>query len=89
MSARSEGRRRRVNRAAETGRSRPDLRLVRPGDDAANAPARAMQADLASGRAFAGFEARWSARASLAFILATCGGFWLVVAALATALLRR
>jgi len=53
-------------------------RLGDSGDVAASSPARALQQYLAHSLE-SGEPQRWSRRATLAFIMATCGGFWLLV----------
>jgi hypothetical protein len=50
-------------------------------------PARALQSEL-SERFEGDSRGRWSKRATLLFILVTCGGFWIVAAAATAALIH-
>jgi len=55
--------------------ARPSARLALPEDAAAESPALRLQATLADSLADPAVG-RWSARRTTAFILVTCGGFW-------------
>jgi hypothetical protein len=56
--------------------ARPPARLASPEDAATESPALRLQATLADNLADPAVG-RWSARRTTAFILVTCGGFWL------------
>lgn len=55
--------------------ARPSARLASPEDAAAESPALRLQATLADSLADPPVG-RWSARCTTAFILITCGSFW-------------
>ena len=65
--------------------SSPESMEARPIDG--QSPALALQAQLAA--EFAPAERRWSPRATMAFVLLTCGSFWILAAATGLALLRQ
>lgn len=56
--------------------ARPSARLASPEDAAAESPALRLQATLADSLAEPAAAERWSARRTAAFILITCGSFW-------------
>lgn len=66
--------------------ARPSARLASPEDAAAESPALRLQATLADSLAESLADPtleRWSARRTTAFILVTCGSFWIAAALLA------
>lgn len=69
---------RRVIQQQSSAAPRPDLKLADSAQAAGSpGPALALQRQLSE--AFLEDEPRWSPRSTMAFILLTCGGFWLAV----------
>ena len=58
----------------------PPLALATDGDRAKDSPARRLQQRLRGSLEADGERGRWTPRATLLFILATCGGFWALIA---------
>ena len=59
----------------------PVARVARPGDLAAESPALKLQASLLESLSEPVLD-RWSARRTAAFVVVTCGGFWVAAALL-------
>ena len=67
--------------------ARPPARLASPEDAATESPALRLQATLADSFSERSLD-RWSARRTTAFVLVTCGSFWIAVALIARLAMR-